>query len=169
MPRRVPLPQWLRRDRTSELGTVPGDAMNFDLRRPRPTSAPGRLAFFGAVFVVASTIAATGVNQQRRHSLPWPLTLGVGVALLGWAALASGERRRWNRVQAELTRAKAELDTLSEELRRAHAAGLNLSDVLKERGYAEFDVRRWIVRLAGLPPLAVRTTRGEKNGRSEKI
>lgn len=81
------------------------------------------------------------------------MSLVLGLALIAPSVVGQKERRRWDRIEAELAHAKAEMDTLSVDLRNAAAAGENLSDYLRDRGYSEYDVRRWIVRQAKLPAL----------------
>jgi hypothetical protein len=109
---------------------------------PLPRVIAGLLLFgAGLVLFVASWL------DGFIAKLPILLLLGG----LGFCVPALGDLRRHRRLRRQLSRAKAELSALRQELAGAAAAQdrgstANPTLLLQQRGYSEFVVRRWILK-----------------------
>ena len=95
----------------------------------------GLLAGAGLVLVVSSSLGGL------LATFPFALLLfGAAIALQ-----AFGDHRRRSRIVAQLARAKAEMPQLREALRERRGDA-NPTQILQQRGYSEFFVRRWILK-----------------------
>ena len=96
----------------------------------------GLLAGAGLVLVVSSSL------RGLLATFPFALLLfGAAIALQ-----AFGDQRRRSRLAAQLARAKAELPQLRETMADLRRGGANPTQILQQRGYSEFFVRRWILK-----------------------
>ncbi len=95
----------------------------------------GLLVGAGLVLIVSSSL------RGLLATFPFALLLfGAAIALQ-----AFGDHRRRSRLAAQLARAKAEMPQLREALRERRG-GANPTQILQQRGYSEFFVRRWILK-----------------------
>lgn len=104
--------------------------------------APTQRLLGGGLLAVAGV--ALFVSSQRRGTpAMYPISLllsGLLVGLLAW-----GDLRRQRRLERQMARAKAELPVLRQLLTSSPGQGVNPTQLLQQRGYSEFFVRRWIL------------------------
>ncbi len=76
----------------------------------------------------------------------------AGAVLVGGLAVEYRSHVRWQQTMGEIERARLDLPFLRTELADRMARGEGIVQSLRERGYRQFDVRRWIERQLRTPP-----------------
>lgn len=106
-------------------------------RDPRPRMVGGALvAGAGGVMFLSSLLK--GLLAAFPVAM---LLVGAAIGLQGF-----GEHRRRRRLAVQMTRAVAELPQLRDAVRSLPRGGANPTQILQQRGYSEFFVRRWILK-----------------------
>lgn len=101
------------------------------------------------IVLTALAVVLLGALLETGEALPWGwITMGALLGPTMWlSSLLQAARQR--RCDAEIERARAEWDSLGRDLAQARSKGHDLAMVLRERGYREPFVRRWILHELG--------------------
>lgn len=100
-----------------------------------------------ATAVLMTLFGSSVTNGWNAPFVGWylfVLVVGIGCLGSGFAQL-----RRREVLEVEMRRAQAEWHALQDAVTAAEAQGRNVVRVLLDRGYREFEVRRWILHRLG--------------------